>query len=257
MQQMWIAAARRRKRIGRGAALAASVVFHAAVFVVAFSGAAGELVSAGDAGGGPVGPVLAVSLVRLHALTDAQEIEAAAELRPQFIKLRATAATDGIPVPNGTTSSQFAALADRLSARDQPASPPNGRFTADRVQPQGAYVTDEERASNARNRKARTDTGTDGETSNSASTGSLWGAIEPCWRNLGFRGQSAVTIELILDGKGGFGGPPTVVRNTTALLNEPRLKSEANALAALAACMPRGDVRMARQRFRLEFPATP
>jgi hypothetical protein len=97
----------------------------------------------------------------------------------------------------------------------------------------------------------------DGETSNAASTGSLWGAVEPCWRNLGFRSQAAVTIEVTLNDKGRLRSPPTVVRGTTALLNEPRLKSEANALAALAACMPRGDERLAGNSFRLEFPATP
>lgn len=48
-----------------------------------------------------------------------------------------------------------------------------------------------------------------------------------------------------------------MVRSTSALLNEPRLKSEANALAALAACMPKGDVRVAGDSFRLEFPAAP
>jgi hypothetical protein len=98
---------------------------------------------------------------------------------------------------------------------------------------------------------------TDGETTGTASTGALWGAIEPCWRNLGFRGQVPVTIDVPLDSGGKLRGPPSVVRASSALLSEPRLKSEANALAAIAACMPRGDVRLARRTYRLEFPATP
>ena len=64
-----------------------------------------------------------------------------------------------------------------------------------------------------------------------------------------------VVIEVAVNGRGGLSSPPKVLRSTTALLNEPRLRSEANALAALAACMPRGDVRLAGSTFRLEFPA--
>jgi len=254
---MGIAGARGRKRVRRAAIFAACAGLHVGLFLVAFSRAAGDLVSAGDAGGGPAGPVFAVSLVRLPAPSAAAEAEASAELRPLLMKLRNASATEGIAVPTGSQSSQFAALADRLSARDRPAASPDRRFPADRVQPQGSQVPDDERLSDARSRKARTDTGTDGETSNAASTGALWGAIEPCWRNLGFRGQVPVTIEVALDGKGGIRRPPTVVRAPTALLSEVRLKSEANALAALAACMPRGDVRVAANRYRLEFPATP
>ena len=35
--------------------------------------------------------------------------------------------------------------------------------------------------------------------------------------------------------------------------DEPRLRSEARALQALAACLPRGDLRFARRVYRLEF----
>ncbi len=151
----------------------------------------------------------------------------------------------------------LSALAERLRSQDRPAASPARRAQADRVQPQGSDILGAVRLSDARSRKARTDQGTDGETSNSASTGALWGAIEPCWRNLGFRGQVAATIEVAVDGKSGLRGPPKVMRGAAALLSEPRLKSEANALAALAACMPRGDARVAGTSYRLEFPATP
>jgi len=247
----------RRRRARRAATFAASGVFHVGLFLVAFSGAAGDLVSAGDAGGGPTGPVFAVSLVRLQSPASAPEAEASAELRPLLMKLRNTRATEGIPVPTGSQSSQFAALADRLTAREQPAGGSRRRLPAERVQPQGSYTPDDQRLSDARSRKARTATGADGETLSAASTGALWGAIEPCWRNMGFRGQVPVVIDVALDGRGGLRRPPTVVRSTSALLSEVRLKSEANALAALAACMPRGEARVAGSSFRLEFPATP
>lgn len=253
---MGIASRRAGRRARHATVLAASVLFHLGLFFVAFSRAAGNLVSAGDAGGGPTGPVFAVSLVRLKAPRGPEEAQATAELRPLLMKLRASAATDGVPVPAGSESNRFATLAARLTAQDRPASAPDPQFPADRLQPQGSYVPDDSRLSDARSRQAHTDAGTEGETSNTASTGALWGAIEPCWRNLGFRGQAPVTIEVTFDGQGGLRGPPRVIRDSAALLNEPRLRSEANALAALAACMPRGGVRAAMS-YRLEFPATP
>jgi hypothetical protein len=67
----------------------------------------------------------------------------------------------------------------------------------------------------------------------------------------------AVTIEVSLDATGSLRGPPRVMRDAAALLSDPRLKSEANALMALSACMPRGDLGLAGKSYRLEFPATP
>jgi hypothetical protein len=247
----------RRRSRRKAAIFAASILFHLALFFIAFSRASGDLVSAGDAGGGPQGPVFAVTLVRLPSPVPAPDSAMAAQPDSPFLKLRPTARTDGIVVAVATEADRFAALAERLALPAGQAGSPTRRFAANHVQPQGAYVPDDTRLSDARSRKARTDQGTEGETSGSASTGSLWGAIEPCWQNLGFRGQVPVTIDVALDGRGALRGPPQVVRSTTALLSEPRLKSEANALAALAACMPKGEVRLASNRYRLEFPATP
>ena len=89
---------RTRRRLKRGAALGGSLLFHLALFLVVFSRAAGSLVSAADAGGGPTGPVFAVSLVRLEAAPDSADA-ATAEVRPLLIKLRTTHATEGVPVP--------------------------------------------------------------------------------------------------------------------------------------------------------------
>ncbi len=227
------------------------------LFFVGFSRAAGDLVSAGDAGGGPQGPVFAVSLVRLQAPVATAEAQALAEAHPLLIKLRPSMATDGIPVPTAPVADPLSAMAERLGSQNRQAAAPDRRAEAERVRPQGSYIPDAVRLSDAHSRKARTDQGTDGETSNSASTGALWGAIAPCWRNLNFRGQVAVTIEVALDAKGSLRGPPRVMREATALLSDPRLKSEANALMALTACMPRGDLELAGKSYRLEFPATP
>ena len=77
----------------------------------------------------------------------------------------------------------------------------------------------------------------DGEASGAVSPGAHWGVVETCWRNLGLRGQEAVSLEVV-DGRGALQGPPKVLRDASAQITEPRLKSEANALAALSARPP-------------------
>ena len=87
------------------------------------------------------------------------------------------------------------------------------RYAAAREQPQGSYVDDPARLSPARSRRTPTGAEADGEASGAVSTGTLWGVVEPCWRNLGFRGQEAVSLEVVVDGRGALQGPPKVVRD--------------------------------------------
>lgn len=256
MRQTWVATRKEARRRRAAGILAASIIFHGAIFLLAFSRAGGDLVSAGDAGGGPQGPAFAVTLVRLPSPVLGEQLSQPTPPM-QRLKLRPTARDDGIVVGASAEIDRFAALAERLTSHDRSGAPAPQRYPMDRVQPQGSYAADDRRLSASRSRTAQTDQGSDGTTSGTASTGSLWGAIEPCWQNLAFRGQVAVTIDVALNARGRLQGPPQVVRSASALLSEPRLKSEANALAALAACMPRGDVRLAAARYRLEFPATP
>ena len=61
-------------------------------------------------------------------------------------------------------------------------------------------------------------------------------------------------MRLEVDGRSALQGPPRMLRDASALLTEPRLKSETNALAALSACLPRGGARAGR--YELAFPAT-
>lgn len=254
---MGILTGSRRRRVRRAAIMSGSALFHVGLFFVAFSRAAGDLVSAGDTGGGPVGPVYAVSLVRLPAAVDGPESRSVSDPRPFLMKLRQTQAREGIPVPVGAQPDPFAALAERLTVHDERATSPRRRLPADRLQAQGSPVPDETGVSDSRSRFGESENARDGTMAGSTSTGALWGVIEPCWRNLGFRGQVPVVIEVTVNGRGALGRPPSVVRSPTALLSEARLKSEANALAALAACLPRGEVRIAAASYRLEFPATP
>ena len=72
----------------RAGAFVAAVGLHAVIFLLAFSGAAGDLVSASGAGGGPVGPVFAVTLVRVSRSSGVARAQAASELQPLFARLR-------------------------------------------------------------------------------------------------------------------------------------------------------------------------
>lgn len=254
MRQMGMVGIWRDRRARRSAIFAASALFHVLLFLTVFSRQAGSLVSGAAAGGGPEGPVFAISLVRVSATRAAEDPTTAAQLRSLALKARADA-TEGLPIAIARRSDPLAALAQRLAQAAQPL-PSNYHALADRTQPQGSAAAREVQTPDLRATGEIGNAHSDAGDGREASTGALWGAIEPCWRNLGFHGQVPVVIEVQVDDRGGLRGPPKVIRDGTALLNEPRLKSEANALAALAACMPRGEARVAGANYRLEFPAT-
>ncbi|MDO8297683.1 MAG: hypothetical protein Q7T19_14730 [Caulobacter sp.] len=88
-------------------------------------------------------------------------------------------------------------------------------------------------------REARTaSSATRGEATLDASSGELWGQVEPCWRRLAGRSTVPVTLEVTLDGKGGLAGPPRIVRPEGGRPSEQRLLAEARALEAIRACLP-------------------
>jgi hypothetical protein len=241
-------------RLTQTAVVTVSAAFHLLLFLVAFSRASGDLMSGGEAGGGPAGPVMAVSLVRLQASPGPSGVEAASLPSPLRVKLNRTA-TEGRPFAEATEASRLEAWAERLAIAPG-GSRRETRHPADREQLSGTSAPSDAPLNDARNRRPLSEAAADGDASGGVSTGALWGAMEPCWRNLGFRGQVPVTIEVELDAGGGLRRPPTVVRTPTARLSEPRLRSEANALAALTACLPRDEVRFAARRHLLSFPGS-
>jgi len=237
-------------------ALAGSLAIHAVLFLLAFSATSGNLVSATGASGGPTGPVFTITVVRVSHASGAQS-HPASDLQPIFAKLKVATTGEALPFQPGERSSDLASLVEKV--RQQTALAPAldrprpERVTDDRGSPlpSPAPISTSQRSSEDRLRDA------DGETAGSLSTGRLWGAIEPCWRNLGFRGRVPVVLEVALDSTGDLRTPPKVIRNTTALINEQRLQAEASALAAVAACVPRGDLKLGGKTYRLEFPAAP
>lgn len=242
---------RLRRPIRRGPALAVSLLFHLVLFVFGFAQASGELISGGQAGGGPIGPAFAVSLVTLQG-PEAGELQRSEQV--DGLKFRVRPGASGPPLPTSTDADPLPRLAQRLQTTSAAAS---GR-RADRPAPrdQGAPIPSDADLSNARGQWREHTSGEVGG-GEAASSGDLWNAIAPCWRKLNYRGQEAVTIEVILDDRGRLRGPPVVIRKPTALLTERRLRSEANALAALTACMPRGSRRWAANSHRIAFPAAP
>jgi len=243
----------RRRRLRRAGAVVTSLAIHAAIFVVAFSGASGALVSAGGAGGAPTGPVFTVTVVSTPQLSSVPRTSDAG-LKPLFAKFR-LANGEAVVVDRRKASSDVASLIEtvqKAQARPQAISSSHGIQVADaRGSPRPSQATA------PIGEGANADQADPGQVRGSASTGKLWGAIEPCWRNLGARGRVPVTLEVALDGTGDLRTPPKVIRSNTALLNEPRLQAEASALAAVAACVPRGDLRFSGKVYRLEFPGQP
>lgn len=239
------------RRVPRAPALTASLAFHLVLFVFGFAQAPGELISGGQASGGPVGPAFAVTLVTLKA-PEASELQRAEQVNGLKLGLHPDPAS--APLPASTDADPLTRLAQRLQTTSAAAS---GR-RADRPVPrdQGAPSAADAELSNARG-QLRDHASAEVGGGDAASSGDLWNAIAPCWRKLDYRGQEAVTIEVTLDDRGRLRGPPIVIRSPAALLTERRLKAEAAALSALTACVPRGPRRWAVNSHRIEFPSVP
>ena len=240
--------ARRR----RAFVLAGSAISHIVVLGLMFGAAAGQIVSAGGAGG-PQGPVFNVSLVGESQLrkSDPDADQGGGTLTPLYAKMKQ--ADEGMAVAFSPTSPSrdFAKLVNRFQRSDVSAQDKR------RVDSAALEARSPERVSQWAAKAPTTgkpsEQPTQGETVGSASAGELWGRIEPCWRSLKTPVERPVVLEVTLSAGAGLARPPSVVRDVDARLDEPRLRSEARALQALADCLPRGDLRFARRVYRLEF----
>lgn len=238
------------------AALLASVVVHVVIFTLLFAKASGSLMSSTAASGGPTGPAFNAILVRLETgPTTAQAAPPTGAQQALQMRIRVENDSRGIPMEAKTSQSRFAALVDRLTSTDRTDPSHTLSPRPARVEPQGTRAPRDSpllRTMKANSHEAENAQGD----AVANSTGRLWGAMEPCWRNLSFRGQLPVTLEVDIAQTGRLASPPRVVRSDDALLSEARLRSEANALAALAACLPRRSIQMARTKYMLSFPAS-
>lgn len=240
-----------RKSRRQGLAVAGSLAAHIAIFFGVFAAASGSVVSASGSAGGPDGPVFTVTLVTLPSNSSAGRAGG-----PKILNAKLSAPTpDAVLATAGSPSPGLQGLFETL--RSQQVRTPSPHLQASAM-PKGARSPADAPASESPRPQSDRKSDADGTAAGSESTGgALWGAIEPCWRNLGAGGRVPVVLEIALNGRGDLRSPPKIVRDPAAVLNEPRLQSEATALAAVAACAPKGDLRLSNRTFRVEFPATP
>ena len=240
-------ARRRRQCIS---SLTGSVVFHVVAFVWVFGSSSGDLISHGGAPGSE-GPIISVSLVR-PAHTVSARSDAGGELAPLFAKYRAAPEAKPIPMSTGPRSDRFANLFARLVNRAPSEVAQHDRDDSEaRARPADATPS----AAPSQSVSGQEAAGGD-PNAGSVSTGALWGRIEPCWRKSAGAAPVPVTLEVAIDARGQLSKPPRILRGENARLDELRLASEARALAALSACLPRGDLRFAGAVYRLEFQPT-
>ncbi len=232
---------RTRQRRRRIRAAAASAVFHVIAIALIFGGASGATVSGGGAGGSE-GTVMTVSLVRPETVGLNIPDSGGA---PLFLKSRAATDKDRpIFTPPPTEDQRLQALLDGVRRKAEATPSPAG--APQTAGPRGAAPPNPDSL-------AELDRALRGPAAVAASSGDLWGQIEPCWRSLPVRARTPVTLEIALDATGSLRTPPKVIRPAGSPIEEGRLRAEAAALNALAACLPRNDRRFSGGVYQLNF----
>jgi len=200
-----------------------------------------------------------VTMVRIpHHAESASEPTAAAALQPLFAKFEVATDQPPVVIVKGKAAAGFDGLVARLTQRET-ATPPKAR--PDHLTPLDDQADETAAPPAAKTISAQEARGSiaaqqaKGVTLGSASSGQLWGRVEPCWRDLGSGVRVPVTLEVEFDRAGRLSKPPKILRPDLAPVNEARLRAEGRALAALAACLPRGDFQLAGSVQRLEFGA--
>jgi hypothetical protein len=229
------------RRQKNGLAWIASGLLHAGLLLAFLSSASGQLVAADN--GGDLQGAMTVSVVPASALREAASPDAAGGLQPLLARY-----SDQPPIVFDPVrpSNDMTRLLQRYegSATSAPTA--------------GSAVRTSEAAEAEADQPALTrPAGQDGRgqpgAATAGSTGSLWGAVEPCWRDVAAGSTVPVVLDVAIDRRGQLSTPPQIIRHTTDTLDEQRLTAEARALSALAACLPRGDLRFSGKRYRLEF----
>ena len=64
----------------------------------------------------------------------------------------------------------------------------------------------------------------------------LWNAIAPCWKRIAGQDTLSVTLKITFAANGGLSKPPVIVRDDKTPITPQSLRSEAQAIAALAQC---------------------
>ena len=240
----------------RATALASSVLLHVALLGLGFSSATGALISGGAGVENGDKGAIAVTMV---SAAQAQSTSRPVQLQNFAFLYRQVLAQQQAEIyaENHRAKPQTSVQA-LFDAADR-----DGPRTA--THPDAASKSSSSTASNPTGRSptppARGQR-TDGETGigpgTTTSTGSLWGQIEPCWRDIPDVSLVPVTLEVTLDEHGRITAPPVIHRPDRSVPDERRLIAEARALAAVAACVPYHDVSLLgdQRRFTVNFQTT-
>jgi hypothetical protein len=244
----------RSQRFRRGRALAVSLALHGVLLFLYFGAAAGAMVSGGAgedrgddvtislaslAGGrGPASDPQAQQLALLYRKVLAAQAEVSAVDRPQTPSQNLQSLLDDIDRAAGSQGS-----ADS-SAQSQGQSP-DGRAPT-------SNAANHQRVGDHASAAAAEGPGV------AASSGGIWGQIEPCWRGLPDVSRVPVTLQITLDDKGRVSKPPQIIRPPAAMPDEKRLISEARALTAIAGCVPyhSADFLAGQRQFTVQFAAS-
>jgi hypothetical protein len=228
-----------RRRVSRrrsAAGWTASVLLHAGLASLALGAMGLGAAPAGAPSGGDTGD-MTVMLVSPKALDLPPMQPVSGRLEPLFANLD----TGAPPIER---ASQPSGDLDRLFQRLQNDDPARtDRAPEDRLLREAASVT----ASQGRDGD---DAGTDDQ---GKSGGDLWGLIGPCWKSLAQRSAAPVTLEVVVNMKGGVTTPPQIIRGPKTVVDERQLRSEARALSALSTCMGQGDPKFGGRTYRLNF----
>jgi hypothetical protein len=231
--------ARTRRRRGRAGSAAASVALHLIFFVLITASLGGAVVTGGaGAEDGEVGAI-DISLAGPRGGARAAQTPSSAQLEALFHKIlnqQSPVTAPDKPAPPKTSLDKLYDAIDRERApRDAPAKRP-GQGQTDKGG-SGASTTGSPTKAPDKQGKPTNPHAADGPGS-AASSGWLWGQIEPCWSRLPQVSTVPVTLEIRLDLRGKIAKPPRILRPNTAAPDERRLISEARALAAVTACVP-------------------
>jgi hypothetical protein len=239
--------------------MAASAVFHGLLLLFAVATLKGSVVTGGGAEGEDA-PVVTVTLAGFeggrHSTADVQTAELKAILRQiQNSELQAVPQTPTATTPRTSLNKLLDEIDHEAAIKDSKTAG-SGRGKSD----QGGQGATTSKAPAKASDKAvdQTPSKTPGQAGASASSGALWGQVEPCWRRLPGVSAVPVTLEVILNGQGLIATPPVILRPKGSALEEQRLIAEARAIAAISACVPYvGAVTGgSKQSFKLEFAAS-
>lgn len=244
-----------RKDRRRAVALGSSLALHVVLLVLAVGSAGGAVVTGGS-GGTLEESAITISLAGITGSRQAQT--SPDEARLNFLYRKALAeqselyTSDQKPTAHSNLAKLFDAI-EREHGGDTAQDGTKGAASAGSQTGGGQHG----RGNRLPQETSQSDSKSDGPGS-AASSGGLWGQVEPCWRRIPNQSAVPVTLNVQIDDKGMVAKPPTIVRPDASVPDQPRLIAEARALAAISACLPYRNVAQAtgQREFTLRFRAS-